>query len=380
MSQKNQPEKTISPPAQANLTASIDQSNNRTAKVGFLMFFGLMLILNILLFKTMIHPIIFGAILAGTFAPLFQLIIDKTKWKREICSGITCFIILIVVVIPLTYIIIQLSKESLTAYRLIRDGLSKEQVNDFLFGEGQIALLIRNTAELFNLELTPQEVELMLLDVIRNFSGYLLNMLNSWAQNMALLLFDFIIMMLVIFALFNNGPRLKKYLFKLSPLPNEQEELIVNKFNQMNYVTLVCNGIGGILQGGLAAVGFYLAGIPSLFLWFSLMVILAFIPLVGISFITVPASVYLMLSGEVATGVSLLLYCAAVSLIVENWFKPIFIGSRIKVNSLLVLLYIIGGMAIFGMAGIFYGPLICILFLTVVELYHDYYADDFNRN
>jgi len=48
-------------------------------------------------------------------------------------------------------------------------------------------------------------------------------------------------------------------------------------------------------------------------------------------------------------------------------------GKRIKVNSLLVLFYIIAGMGTFGMAGIFYGPLLCIIFLTMVDIFQEYY-------
>lgn len=355
-----------------------EERQTRLAKIGFLGVFFLLLLLNWALFQSIIHPIIFGAILAGTFAPLFNWLLTRTGMKREVCSALTCFVIVLVVILPLLYIVLQLSKESLTAYRIIRDGLSKEGVNDFLFGEGQLAQLIRSGADIFNIEFSPQELESYLLEAIRNFSSTLLSTLNHWIGNMAMIIFNFVIMMIVVFGLFVDGPKLKKFVFELSPLPNEQEQLIVEKFNQMNYVTLVCNGIGGILQGGLAAIGFYFAGIPSLFLWFTMMVLLAFIPLVGISFITVPTCIYLFLAGEQTTAIILLIYTASVSIIVENWFKPMFIGQRLKVNSILVLMYIIGGMAVFGMAGIFYGPLICIMFLTIVELYHNYYVDDFN--
>ena len=352
-------------------------SRPKLARASFLIVFSLMLLLNWALFQPMIHPIIFGAILAGTFAPIFNKILVFTQWKREICSVLTCLIICFVVILPLAYIILQLSKESLTAYRVIRDGLSREAIHNLLFGQGQIAQFISSTAELFNVEFTPREFESFLLETIRSFSGYILNTINQWLGNVIMIVFHFIIMILVIYGLFVDGPTLKRFFFNLSPLPNDQEQLILHKFNQMNYVTLICNGIGGVLQGGLATIGFYFAGIQSLFLWFSLMVILAFIPLVGISFITVPACIYLFVTGEKTTAIILLIYTASVSLVVENWFKPLFIGKRIRVNSLLVLMYIIGGMAVFGMAGIFYGPLICILFLTIVEIYHDYYAKEF---
>ena len=141
----------------------------------------------------------------------------------------------------------------------------------------------------------------------------------------------------------------------------------------MNYVTIVCNGLGGIIQGVLAGIGFWIAGIPSIILWTVVMTFLAFIPLLGISIVYVPAVIYIFLKGKTAAAVILFIYCTAVALIVENWFKPRFIGQRIKINSLFVLFCIIGGMSYFGIPGIFYGPIIGIVFLTLVELYHAHY-------
>ena len=141
----------------------------------------------------------------------------------------------------------------------------------------------------------------------------------------------------------------------------------------MNYVTLVCNGLGGLIQGLLAAIGLAIAGVQSIFLWFVVMTILAFIPLVGISAVTIPTSIYFMLTGEVSKGVMLFIYTTMVSLIIENWFKAKFIGSRIQINGMLIFFYIIAGMSVFGVAGIFYGPLILSIFLTMVDLYHTHY-------
>lgn len=142
----------------------------------------------------------------------------------------------------------------------------------------------------------------------------------------------------------------------------------------MNYVTLVCNGVGGIIQGVFVGIVFWFVGIDSVVLWTVLMILLAFIPLVGISIVTVLASIYLMLMGSVTSGIILFVFTLILALLVENWFKPKFIGDRIQINSTFVLLLIIGGMGVFGMGGIFYGPIICILFLTNVELYHSNYS------
>jgi predicted PurR-regulated permease PerM len=146
----------------------------------------------------------------------------------------------------------------------------------------------------------------------------------------------------------------------------------------MNFVTLICNGIGGIIQGLLAGLGLWLVGFESIFLWSTVMVILAFIPLLGISIITIPATIYLYATGKHTAATLFFIYTSVVALIVENWFKPKFMGKRIKVNSLLLLFYIIAGMGTFGMAVIFYGPLVCIIFLTMVEIFQDYYLPKFS--
>ena len=137
----------------------------------------------------------------------------------------------------------------------------------------------------------------------------------------------------------------------------------------MSFVTLVGNGLGGLAQGCLAGIGFWVAGFNSVFLWTTAMIILAFIPLVGISIIFIPACLYLYLSGETTSAIFLFIYCFLISLTVENWYKPRFIGTKVKINSILLLLYIIAGMGTFGMAGIFYGPFLCIILLTIVELF-----------
>jgi len=137
----------------------------------------------------------------------------------------------------------------------------------------------------------------------------------------------------------------------------------------MNYITLVFNGICGIIQGVLAAVGFWIVGIQSLLLWTVLMILLAFIPLLGISLIYIPACIYLLIMGKYFYAAFLFIYCTLVALLTENWFKPAFMGKHVEMNSLLVFFSIIGGMSVFGMAGIFYGPLVISLFLTMAKLY-----------
>lgn len=346
---------------------------NRTQAFFALSFFLVIYILW-LMAKPMLGPIIFGAILAGVFFRFNLSIENKFKTTRTFASALTCSVIFFVVLLPTIFILISVSKEAVDLYQNLISGLGQKEINDFLFGEGAFATLVKKAANFLSIDIELSMIKEKLVVFFKNASGGILSILNKLVGDIFSFLFNLIIMLIVSFAFLTKGDILKDYIFELSPLPKDQEEKILTKFNQMNYVTLICNGVGGVIQGVLAGIAFFFAGINSIFLWTVVMIVLAFVPLVGISIVTIPASLYLILTGKVFAGILLFVFTSLVGLIVENWFKPRFIGDRIRIDSSFVLLTIIGGMGIFGMAGIFYGPIVGILFLTFVEIYHDNYV------
>lgn len=336
------------------------------------------IVVNLYVFRGMFHSLAFAAITAGTFYPIYTKIKDRLNGNEQMAAAIVTATITFLIVLPLIFIIFQVSRETVSLYSNIKEGLSLSQIKHFFFGEGPVGSLIISLSDMAGIDVDLSEIYGSILQKAQSYSGKVFGTVNSWLSDTFNFLFQFLIMLLAIFTIFVEGDKMKVFVFKLSPLPDDQEQMILEKFSQMNYVTLICNGVGGIIQGVLAGAGMWLAGFQSIFLWSVIMVILAFIPLLGISIITIPASIYLYFKGRVLAATLFLIYTLAMALIVENLFKPKFMGKRIKVNSLLLLFYIIAGMGAFGMAGIFYGPLICIIFLTMVEIFQVYYLPKLN--
>jgi len=327
-----------------------------------------------LMMRPFIGAIIFAAIITGSIYPGFTWLMDKTRLTRNVTSIVMCLLVTIAIFFPIIYLSFLLSKEAITFYQSLVLGFNDDLVNDFLFGDGYVARKIREFSTLIGIEVNMHGIKAEVVENLKQLSGIVIDTINGLVGNIINFLFSFVIMILVIYALLSEGPQLKAFLLELSPLPDEQEELMIDNFNQMNFVTLVCNGVGGLIQGILAGIGFWFAGIKLIVLWTSIMVILAFIPLLGISIIYIPACIYLAIIGKIYASVALFIYCSLVALTTENWFKPLFIGKRIKINALFVLFTIIGGMTVFGFGGIFYGPVIATLFLTMVDLYHKFYV------
>jgi predicted PurR-regulated permease PerM len=110
-----------------------------------------------------------------------------------------------------------------------------------------------------------------------------------------------------------------------------------------------------LVQGALAGVGYWVAGVRAPILLALLTVLLALIPF-GTPLVWGPIGVWLLLNGRVAAGVGLLLWGALVVSWVDNLIRPLVISGTTRVSFLLVMLGVLGGLTAFGLIGMFVGP------------------------
>ena len=78
---------------------------------------------------------------------------------------------------------------------------------------------------------------------------------------------------------------------------------MLDKFTSVTRATLKGSLVIGALQGGLAGLAFWAAGIDNAVFWGTVMAIMSVIPSIGSALIWFPAAVVLIMKGEVATGI-----------------------------------------------------------------------------
>ena len=163
--------------------------------------------------------------------------------------------------------------------------------------------------------------------------------------------------------------------YQALPLGSDDENLMLDKFTSVTRATLKGSLLIGILQGGLAGIAFSVAGIDNAVFWATVMAVLSVIPSIGSALVWGPACVILMMQGNVTTGVSLLAFCAIVVGSLDNLLRPILVGKDTSMHELMIFFGTLGGIMMFGISGIFIGPLIASLFVTIWELYGVAFAD-----
>ncbi len=128
-----------------------------------------------------------------------------------------------------------------------------------------------------------------------------------------------------------------------------------------------------MIPGMFGGIVFTIFGIPSPFLWGVVMALLAVLPIVGIGVVFLPVAGYLLLVGRIGAGIFFIIFYFLLSGGIEYFFKPKIVGSRVQMHTLLVFLSIIGGLQLFGILGIIYGPLVMTGFLTLTDIYKTSY-------
>ncbi len=341
-------------------------------------YFLLLFLVSFLLLGKLLWPffsiLILSFLLSGLFQPVFRFLHLKLRFSEQFSSLVTCFLIVIVVFLPLMIFVIALSKEVLGLYPLIK-GKNFALMLQQLLEENQAIVRIKEFFASFGIELHPERFTQGLSEVGKVAGLFLYNQASFWAANIMNFVFSFFMMVIVIFFLLIDQERFISYILDLSPLPDQQERQLFRRFEEIAKAVLVGNGLCGLLQGFLGGAAFMFFGVSSPILWGGVMAILAFLPIVGIGLVLVPAAIIYFLKGSIGIGIFMLFFYASLSFSVEYLLKPWMVGERVKMHTLLVFLSILGGLSVYGVLGIIYGPLIVTAFLSLADIYRKNYSE-----
>lgn len=334
------------------------------------LFLAVMLALGYVL-SSFVADAVISFILLGLFRRPYLQILARVG-NRWVASGLTTALVVIVLLLPLFGFFYALTIEAAVAF----DKLA------YLFDDGGRNLVdgTLQIAERSGLKITRQFVTDYLGQLATGLNSVVVAFGGAVFGNVLAFTIHAAIEIVMIFYLFADGDRLRAFLFRLSPLPDHEDALLVDTFQKVSRGVIVGNGLGSAIQGLLGGVAMWVAGLPSPLLWGAVMTVFAFLPLVGITIVVVPATIVLLVRGDVSTALAFFVFCIVMGTFVDNIVKTKLMGSAMRMHDLLVFLSIIGGLAAFGVIGFVYGPLIAMLFITLHGLYESHYLPQIAHN
>ena len=323
-------------------------NRNSLFRWGLILTTLVLLYFSFLVVQPFIITIILALIVTFVFHPIYRFF--NKKMPEMLSSFLTLFTVLMIVVIPLSMLITRLVREAANAYRAFLD-LDVDVSSIPFIGETAFAMQLQSAIE----GLASQTRDFIVLQT-PNILGEV-----TWA------LIHLIIFFVVMYFANIQGSSWYAVTKKLLPLRSEVKKHLFEDLEKVVYGMVYGQFLTAVAQGIAGGLLFFIFGVPNPIFWGFVMILLSFIPLVGVSFLIIPVSGFYLLQGELFTGFGLLIIGLFIVANVDQLLRPYLVNRFAPVHTLIVIIGVLGGIQAFGFAGMFIGPLILALFFTLIR-------------
>lgn len=310
-------------------------------------------------------PIVLGIIIGIIFRPLYLAIKKRVK-NSGISMVLSVTAIVLLIVVPLIVILsifftdLKGLPESIVAF------LEKNSINIDV-----ATAWINEILQKLNMDpISSTEVA----NMIKQIGESLAKMSVQFLASVAMISFELITQLFVFFFVLSGilmfAPEFKRYLVKVSPIDSKTSELFLNRTKVMSLLMTKGVFLIAIIQGALLSLLLWILGVPFFVLFGLIAIIFTIIP-VGAGIVTIPLSIFYLLTGDYVTAIILILYTLIVITNLPNFLRPRFVKGKLNIRPSVILISILGGMAAFGFWGLIYGPVFMVIFITALETYAD---------
>ena len=292
-----------------------------------------------------------------------------TKWLRGRPSASAFTLTMLVLILflgPLTALAIAFARQAAYLAGRLQDWVGGPQ------GEGlrqidQIPVVGRALEWLDqNLAITTAQIQSWLIEGGRNLFQDLASYGGVAFLGAVGTVLSFTVMLFILFFIVRDGRQIARLGAGLVPLPADQREALADRLATVTRAVVRGTVLTSMIQGLLLGLGFAIVGLPAPVVFGVLAAVLSVVPFGGTALVWIPALVTLLVQGRYGQAVGILLVGVVVSS-VDNFIKPMLISGRSPLPTLAVFIGVLGGLAAFGLIGLFVGPVVIALVLALIE-------------
>ncbi len=328
------------------------KNKSNKANYFFFVLYVVALVLLFFLFNPYFTFLILGGIIVIFLYPI-NMWLRKKIANKVVTSWIMIVVSLIILLLPTLYLTLELSSQAKSTYvnLALKDwGVVSSEISDYL-----------------GIKIDLKE---LIIPLSINIKSYFTGAIPAIIGSITDLLIKLFLMFFLMYYGFKEGDKIVLALMSILPISLAHKEEMKGEFRRVLYGVMYGQLLVSLIQGFLGGLGFWMFGIPNPILWGFVMFIFAFIPFLGTPMVFVPASLLQMASGDYFGGIGVLIFGGIVVMNIDNLIKPKIIGDKSGMHPLLVVLGIFGGLHLFGIIGMFIGPIVVALCVLVIKFYN----------
>lgn len=323
-------------------------------------------VLAFFIFRPFLIVLILAAVFAVVLQPLYRRMLNYMSGSPGLAAGATMLVSVVCILVPLTFITVQIAGEAQNLYTSLSDGSGEAYLNaTFQRGNSIMAQYVPSLA------LSGADLSTSLDQHMRDGLAWVIQNLGGAFGGLARLFLSFFIFLIALYYFLREGANLRKTIIALSPLKDTDDTIVLTRLELAIHSVIRGSLMIALIQGTLTGIGFAFFGVPNSVLWGVLAAFSALIPGIGTSLVLVPGVIYLFIIGATTPAIGLLLWSVVAVGLVDNFLGPKLVGIGMRLHPLIVLLSVFGGLAFFGPMGVFLGPLCTSLLFALLSIYPD---------
>lgn len=306
-----------------------------------------------------LHPFLASIAWAFVFChatwPVYLLIKSKLGNRAVISAAITTTLLMTILLLPLFLLALQMQVEIANLYGNATQDLYKAAapMPDFVVNIPLIGTQLHDWLDGVIAE--PMELRTQFIVWIKGEINQLPAIIGGMARNAG----KFAFALITLFVLYLNGEVILTQVRRvLANLLGERVDVYLDAAGRVNRAIMLSMIVASLMQGMVAALGYWLFGLDVPVALGALTALAALIPFVGTGLVWVPAGIYLLANGHPWLALGLAAWGAVLIHPIDNLLRPLLISKATQLPFLLTMFGVFGGIAEFGMIGLFLGPVI----------------------
>lgn len=327
-----------------------------------LLFYGCILLLGYLLyqlFEPFLAPLAWAAIFAAFFHAQHKRL--ETRVGRTGAASMSTAGVTLIIVVPFVLIVIAFvdeARQTLSSIDLAAGG--SRELERVQRGWGWLQRQ-RFGRDIPNLDVVMKMGASRIAGLVTEGAGLL-------ARSIAVVVVNVIIMLFALFFFFRDGDAIMVRLRRVLPFDPSFREGRIRETAELIKASISSGIIVALVQGAVGGITFALLGLGAPVFWGVIMAFFSLLPL-GAWLVWLPVAVWLLVTGEIGRGVTLMIIGAGGISLIDNFLRPMLLAGRTEMNGLLVFISLLGGIAAFGLIGLVLGPVIMATAISFVDAY-----------
>jgi predicted PurR-regulated permease PerM len=349
------------------------QFEGRSHRAVLLIFLAISLFASYSLIAPFLQPIIL-AILIGLLAyPAHERLVSALRGRKNTASLLSCLILWLIFLIPTMVLLVAVLKQGIDYSVVVREWATQDNVHQLMAQPWVLEIQSRLTKILPEGALHADNIRAKALEAAgimgKQFAGISTTIVGSLTRSVM----NGLLLLFVLFFVLRDHDKLIAFLHRALPLSRSEEDALFKEVKSVSKSALLGTLATAATQGVVGGFGLWLAGFPGVF-WGAVMAFASLIPFVGTALIWVPAALYLLVTGEWGWALFLALWGVVVVGSVDNFLRPLLMQGA-SMNTVVVFFSLIGGLQVFGLMGLIYGPLIFSITLVMFRLYENAFTE-----